>query len=178
MRKITIESVDAFMNARKFKKANMEVEVLPNVTILKLFGNEIAYRYNNPERTLSITNAGWKSVTTKERLNGIPNVSIHQRDKVWYLNDVEWDGSLIDIGEESPPKKDTPILDHMNAFLMMGNLITSEDETLKDRVAYKERIVFATMRSLIPQWEEPSDWSGLTDEKKMERLEQIEVLNK
>lgn len=97
MRKITKESVDAFMNARKFKKANMEVEVLPNVTILKLFGNEIAYRYNDPERTLSITNAGWKSVTTKERLNGIPNVSIHQKNFVWYLNDVAWDGSLIDI---------------------------------------------------------------------------------
>ena len=97
MRKITKESVDAFMNARKFKKANMEVEVLPNVTILKLFGNEIAYRYNDPERTLSITNAGWKSVTTKERLNGIPNVSIHQKKGVWYLNDVAWDGSLIDI---------------------------------------------------------------------------------
>ena len=85
------------MNARKFKKANMEVEVLPNVTILKLFGNEIAYRYNDPERTLSITNAGWKSVTTKERLNGIPNVSIHQKNFVWYLNDVAWGGSLIDI---------------------------------------------------------------------------------
>ena len=97
MRNITKESVDAFMNARKFKKANMEVEVLPNVTILKLFGNEIAYRYNDPERTLSITNAGWKSVTTKERLNGIPNVSIHQKNFVWYLNDVAWDGSLIDI---------------------------------------------------------------------------------
>ncbi len=97
MRKITKESVDAFMNARKFKKANMEVEVLPNVTILKLFGNEIAYRYNDPERTLSITNAGWKSVTTKERLNGIPNVHIHQIKGVWFLDGKEWDGSLIDI---------------------------------------------------------------------------------
>ena len=97
MRKITRESVDAFMNARKFKKANMEVEVLPNVTILKLHGNEIAYRYNNPERTLSITNAGWQTNTTKERLNGIPNVSIHQKIFVWYLNDVEWNGSLIDV---------------------------------------------------------------------------------
>ena len=97
MRKITRESVDAFMNARKFKKANMEVEVLPNVTILKLHGNEIAYRYNNPERTLSITDAGWQTNTTKERLNGIPNVSIHQKNFVWYLNDVEWDGSLIDV---------------------------------------------------------------------------------
>ena len=85
MRKITQESVDAFMNARKFKKGNMEVEVLPNVTILKLHGNEIAYRYNDPERTLSITDAGWQTVTTKERLNGIPNVNIHQKDWVWYL---------------------------------------------------------------------------------------------
>lgn len=33
MKKITEESVDAFMNARKFKKANMEIEVLPNVSI-------------------------------------------------------------------------------------------------------------------------------------------------
>ena len=97
MRKITKESVDAFMNARKFKKANMEVEVLPNVTILKLHGNEIAYRYNDPERTLSITDAGWQTNTTKERLNGIPNVNIHQKDSVWYLNGEEWDENLIDV---------------------------------------------------------------------------------
>jgi hypothetical protein len=99
MRKITRESVDAFMNAREFKKANMEVEVLPNVTILRLHGNAIAYRYNNPTNTLSITNAGWQSVTTKERLNAIPDVSIHQKDWVWYLNGEEWDGSLIDINK-------------------------------------------------------------------------------
>lgn len=97
MRKITKESVDAFMNARKFKKGNMEVEVLPNVTILKLHGNEIAYRYNDPERTLSITDAGWQTNTTKERLNGIPNVNIHQKDWVWYLNGEEWNGNLIDV---------------------------------------------------------------------------------
>lgn len=97
MRKITQESVDAFMNAREFKKANMEVEVLPNVTILRLHGNAIAYRYNDPERTLSITNAGWQSKTTKERLNAIPDVSIHQKNWVWYLNGEEWDGSLIDV---------------------------------------------------------------------------------
>ncbi len=99
MRKITQESVDAFMNAREFKKANMEVEVLPNVTILRLHGNAIAYRYNDPERTLSITNAGWQSNTTKERLNAIPDVSIQQQDWVWYLNGEEWDGRLIDINK-------------------------------------------------------------------------------
>jgi len=97
MRKITEESVNAFMNAEKFSKQNMLVEVLPNVTILRLHGNAIAYRYNNPERTLSITNCGWKSNTTKERLNGLPNVNVHQHLGVWYLNDQEWDGKLIDV---------------------------------------------------------------------------------
>lgn len=97
MRKITQESVIAFMNSEKFKRDNTEVEVLPNVTVLKLFGNEIAYRYNNPERTLSITNCGWKTTTTKERLNALPNVSIYQKNWNWYLNDKEWDGKLIDV---------------------------------------------------------------------------------
>lgn len=97
MKKITEDSIQAFMNAEKFKRDNTEVEVLPNVTVLKLFGNEIAYRYNNPERTLSITNCGWKTNTTKERLNGLPTVSVYQRLGVWYLNDEEWDGKLIDV---------------------------------------------------------------------------------
>ncbi len=97
MRQITIDSVKSFMNAEKFKRDNTEVEVLPNVTVLKLFGNEIAYRYNDPERTLSITNCKWKTNTTKERLNGLPNVSIYQRLGVWYLNGEEWDGKLIDV---------------------------------------------------------------------------------
>jgi hypothetical protein len=70
---------------------------LPNVTILKLFGNEIAYRYNDPEKTLSITNCGWESSTTKERLNGIEGVRIHQRKGQWYLNGKEWNGELINV---------------------------------------------------------------------------------
>lgn len=97
MRKITEESVDAFMNARKFKKSNMEIQVLPNVTVMKLHGNPIAFRYNDPERTLSITDAGWSSNTTKERLNGIPNVSIQQKNWEWFLNGDKWDGDMIDV---------------------------------------------------------------------------------
>mgnify|MGYP003645496100 FL=1 len=97
MRQITRDSVDAFMSARKFRKQNMEVKVLPNVTILLLHGNEIAYRYNDVDRTLSITDCGWQSVTTKERLNGIPNVQIQQRNFEWFLNGKEWNGNLIDI---------------------------------------------------------------------------------
>jgi hypothetical protein len=97
MRKITEQSVNAFMNAKKFSKQNMSVEVLPNVTILKLHNNAIAYRYNDPEQTLSITNCGWFSNTTKERLNALPNVNIYQKNWNWYLNGKEWNGELIDI---------------------------------------------------------------------------------
>lgn len=99
MRAITREAIAAFMNAEEFKKSNTEVEVLPNVTVLKLFGNEIAYRYNDPERTLSVTNAGWESNTTKERLNGIPGVSVNQSNHQWYLNGKPWDGELVDVAE-------------------------------------------------------------------------------
>lgn len=97
MRKITQETVKAFNNSTPFKKANMEVEVLPNVTIMKLHGNAIAYRYNDPEKTLSITNCGWQSRTTKERLNAIEGVNIYQKSGQWFLNGKEWDGELIDV---------------------------------------------------------------------------------
>ena len=97
MRKITKECIEAFQEAKPFKRSNTQVEVLPNVTILKLFGNSIAFKYNDPNKTLSIINCGWQSVITKERLNGIPRVSISQRKGEWYLNGKKRDGKLIDI---------------------------------------------------------------------------------
>lgn len=97
MTKITQIAVASFMNAQKFKLSNTEVQVLENVTILLYQNNPIAYRYNNPERTISIQNCGWFSNTTKERLNGLPNVKISQKNFVWFLNGKEWNGNLIDI---------------------------------------------------------------------------------
>ena len=97
MRKITEKTITAFNEGLSFKKANMEVQVLPNVTIMKLHGNSIAFRYNDPNKTISITNCGWKSNTTKERLNSIDGVNIYQRKGAWFLNDNEWNGELIDI---------------------------------------------------------------------------------
>lgn len=97
MKKISKKATAAFLNAEKFKESNTEVKVLPNVTVLLLFGHEIAYKYNNPEQTLSVTNCGWFTNTTKERLNALPNVSISQKKGIWYLNGNEWDGKLIDI---------------------------------------------------------------------------------
>ena len=39
MRLITEKTIKAFNNAESFKNSNTEVEVLPNVTVMKLFGN-------------------------------------------------------------------------------------------------------------------------------------------
>ena len=97
MKKITEKSINAFLNARPFKLDNMQVEVLPNVTVLKLYNSAIAYLYNDPENTLSITNDGYFTKTTKERLNALPGVSICQKNYNWYLNGVLWNGKLIDI---------------------------------------------------------------------------------
>ena len=63
----------------------------------------------------------------------------------------------------------------MKSFLVLGDLMNNDKTTLKDKVKYKERIVFATMRSMIPQWEPPSDWSKISDEQKLERLTKIET---
>tara|TARA_R110002051_G_C8656899_1_gene488415 strand:+ start:99 stop:398 length:300 start_codon:yes stop_codon:yes gene_type:complete len=97
MRKITQEAINNFNNSTPFKKGNTVIEVLPNVTIMNLHGNSIAFKYNDPEGTISITNCGWFSTTTKDRLNGIEGVSISQKKGVWFLNGVEWDGTLVDI---------------------------------------------------------------------------------
>jgi hypothetical protein len=44
-----------------------------------------------------VTNAGWFSNTTKERLNAIDGVSVYQKDWNWYLNGEQWNGKLIDV---------------------------------------------------------------------------------
>ena len=64
-------------------------------------------------------------------------------------------------------------IDLLKMFLVIGE-IGSEKNTLKEKVAYKQRIVFATMKSYNPHWEKPSDWEELSDEDKMERLEKVE----
>ena len=64
-------------------------------TTLYLHDNAIA-KFDENGR-LWITNAGWKSNTTKERLNGIPGVSIYQKDFTWYLNDEPWNGDWVRI---------------------------------------------------------------------------------
>jgi hypothetical protein len=90
MRKITREIVDAFQNSRSLKIGNSRT----NGESLWLFDNKIAEIRRDG---LWITNAGWDSATTKERLNGLSSVHIIQRRGNWYLNERQWDGSWVHV---------------------------------------------------------------------------------
>ena len=97
MRKITDEAVSAFLDRKPFKKSNMKVQLdFGGVWKLKLHGNTIASI--DEMNMLSISNAGWESNTTKERLNGLPNVRINQKKFQWYLNGNEWNGEWTRVG--------------------------------------------------------------------------------
>jgi hypothetical protein len=96
MRKITQESVDKFLSRETFKKSNMEVDQCFGQYRLKLHGNTIAVL--DEFNMLSISNAGWESNTTKERLNGLPHVRINQKKFQWYLNGNEWNGEWTRVG--------------------------------------------------------------------------------
>lgn len=97
MRKITKEAVDKFLSKEPFKKSNMKVEDAGGgCWKLKLHGNTIASidEFN----MLSVSNAGWASNTTRERLNGLPHVRINQKKFQWYLNGNEWNGEWTRVG--------------------------------------------------------------------------------
>lgn len=96
MRQITKESINAFNNSFTFSKSNMLVRIFNDVVELQYHGNTIAIK-NRITNKISITNCGWFSNTTKERLNALEGVNIQQRNFVWYLNGNEWNGELTDI---------------------------------------------------------------------------------
>jgi len=95
-RKITKESVNAFLMRKTFSKGNMKVDECYGQYRLRLHNNVIAVL--DEFNMLSISNAGWASTTTKERLNGLPNVRINQKNWNWYLNGNEWNGEWTRVG--------------------------------------------------------------------------------
>ena len=94
-RKITEQAVQSFYNREKFNKSNMSVEITDDGrTLLKLHGNTIAGRDADG---VWITDAGWPTRTTFERLNGLDDVYINTKKGQTYLNGEEWDGEKVYI---------------------------------------------------------------------------------
>jgi len=90
MKKITRDAVNAFRNNEDFSRGNMTVIPGANLGVaMFLHGNCIAVRQE--DGTLYVTSAGWETVTTKERLNGLLHAEgyqgIYQKDFIWYWDD-------------------------------------------------------------------------------------------
>lgn len=112
MRKITEKAIFNFNNNFSFSSSNTNVKCAfgkykgidfqenEELTIMSLHGNDIAIKCINKktgDERLYITNSGYFSNTTKERLNGLKCVNIYQKRFKWYLNDKLWNGNLIRV---------------------------------------------------------------------------------
>lgn len=99
MNKTTEKIVDAFLSGQAKRTGND----FTNGKQLLLHNNLIAEHRTDG---LWITNAGWPTRTTKERLNALPNVYIQQKKGKWYLNGDEWDGDWIRVNGNPAPYVD------------------------------------------------------------------------
>ena len=100
---ISTEASRAFINGDKYKASNTQVLNVDGVTTMKLFGNPIASK--TEAQGLRITNSGWMTKTTRERLNAIPGVWVRQSKGIWYLNEREWNGEWVNVLEWDKDKK-------------------------------------------------------------------------
>lgn len=89
-RKVTEQVVDAFYKRTPKTVGNTHTDGEG----LFLHGNRIACHVIGGTE---ITNCGWFSSTTKERLNGLYGVHINQDKGEWYLNGKLWDGKPVII---------------------------------------------------------------------------------
>jgi hypothetical protein len=85
MKNITSQAIAAFNNGKNFKDGNTEVQSGDGITHLLLHGNAIARK---DVVALSINLCGWNTPTTRDRLNGLPNVRIHTKQGQAFLNGV------------------------------------------------------------------------------------------
>jgi hypothetical protein len=68
------------------------------------------------------------------------------------------------------------ITNMMQNFLILGDM--QNYDTKEEKLQYKQRIVFATMRASIPQWQPPENWEELSVDERLDRLEKLQNMNK
>jgi hypothetical protein len=115
MRKITQDLASAFQAHNKKTLGNTHTDG----QALYLHGNKIAeYRSDG----LYVSSAGWKTKTTKERLNGLSGVSVSQEAGEWYLNGHKWSGDFVRVEnftgnvKDSDTEKDKKTLKKIKAY--------------------------------------------------------------
>ena len=93
MKKITKEACEAFINGVPYNNSNTKVVLFNDFALMTLFNNYIAKRGTTDNaNAVVLSDGGWESNTTKERLNGLLECLnapffIMQRKYVWYVTD-------------------------------------------------------------------------------------------
>ena len=90
MRQVTQLAVSQWLMRKKFRRGNTHTDG----NTLYLHNNAIA-KIDDNDGLVYVRSAGWETNTTRERLNGIPGVRIHQKNWEWYLNNCLWTHSHI-----------------------------------------------------------------------------------
>ena len=92
-RNVSIESVEALFDGVPFSKGNTAVVICEDGTkYLALHGNPIIQYHK--EDGYSLSSCGWRTSTTKERLNCflwfLVGDKIRQKESLWYINGKEF----------------------------------------------------------------------------------------
>lgn len=91
LRKIESQMNAAIQSNKNWKSGNTEVVTNDNVSTVYLHGNKIALV---DDTSLTIFDGGWRSTTTKSRLNALINEfcngftdGVFQKDFLWFIRD-------------------------------------------------------------------------------------------
>lgn len=96
--KVASEAVHALYAGKSFRKGNTEVRRMPyGLAVMYLHGSAIAALF--PNGRLEVSLAGWPTVTTRDRLNALPHVRVHQDQGIQYLNGQPWQGESTTVYE-------------------------------------------------------------------------------
>jgi hypothetical protein len=106
MRKVTTNVVSAFLRGEAYKESNSQTDGQS----LWLHFNKIAE--HNPDG-LYITDCGWQTKTTGERLNALPGVNLSRRKGEWILNGEKWSGEWVRVNKNKPPVADSSVTGSM-----------------------------------------------------------------
>ena len=88
MRKIEQQMCSAISNSKCWQSGNTSVNTVDDISKVYLHGNLIAIVESE---SVTIMHAGWKTNTTKSRLNALcesfcmPGEGVYQSDYVWYV---------------------------------------------------------------------------------------------
>lgn len=71
MRKVTENAVNAFFAGRNWAGGNTTVQVEDGWVQMRLHGHKIAWRHTSEPNEIYVSQCGWPTVTTRERLNAV-----------------------------------------------------------------------------------------------------------